>query len=544
MKSDRRTAVAVAALVVVLAAVTIAVPAVLAQQSAPDSSSGELTRGEPDLDAFLPEPELNAGTEESIEIQLQNRGDLDTGTQSERVTTARGLSVEVVDEGPFDVKSGQSSLGSLPEGESISATQRIEAPDDLDPGEYEITVEADYAYTWQVSDNSGTRWDRTNSERFDLTIVVPDEPRFDISNVDTDVQPGGDGPATLTVENVGAQAANATQAAISGGGGITVDGGTAEELLGDLEPDESASVTVDVEIPQTTSGGEKPIQLDLSYRDGAGIERQAGPETASLAPAAEQRFAIDTIEDTLSVGYDGEVTGNITNEGPRNVDDAVLIVEPQSESLFIEDTRYALPELDAGETTSFRYPTDVSGQADEGPRQLQFTVEYGSGDRSTGQDGPISQRVVVDPRTDEFSLDGVETTVRQGETADLIIEITNQRPETLSNIDAALYTDSPLESEDDEAFVPSLAPDESAEIRFDMTAAENAQVQTYPVELDFQYDTERGDTTVSDTYQFPVDVEEGVEDDDGGLLALLFPIGGVLAAIAVAGVWWQRRANS
>ena len=543
MTEGQRLVVVVAALVLILAA-ALTVPVVLAQEDEFGSSSGELTRGEPDLDAFLPEPELNAGTEESIEIQLQNQGELDTGTQSERVTTARGLSVEVVDEGPFDVKSGQSSVGSLPEGQSISATQRIEAPEDLDPGEYEITVEADYAYTWQVSDNTGSRWDRTDSDRFTLTIVVPDEPRFAISAVDTDVQPGGDGPATLTVENVGAQAANATQATISGGGGVVVDGGTAEELLGDLDANDSASVTVDVEIPQTTSEGAKPIQLDLSYRDDAGIERQAGPETASLAPAAEQRFAIDNLEDTLSVGYDGEVTGEITNEGPRSVDDAVLIAEPQSESLFIEDTRYALPELDAGETTSFSYPTDVSGQADAGPRQLQFTVEYGSGDRSTAQDGPISQRVVVDPRTDEFSLDGVETTVRQGETADLIVEITNQRPETLSNIDAALYTDSPLASEDDEAFVPSLAPDESAEIRFDVAAADDATVQTYPVELDFQYDTERGDTEISDTYQLPVDIEEGVDDDDGGLLSLLFPLGGVVAAIGIAGLWWRRRATS
>ncbi|MFP8952687.1 COG1361 S-layer family protein [Natrialbaceae archaeon A-arb3/5] len=543
MAPDRRGVEFIAILAIALVGLGIGTMAVAAQDlGGSGGSSGELTRGEPDIDAFLPEPELAAGTEESMEIQVQNEGNLRLGTNRDRVTNARGVTVEVVDEGPFNVKSGASGLGSLQEGQMATAAQRIEAPDDLEPGEYDITVEVDYSYTRQVSDGSGTTDERSGSERIDLTISVPDEARFAISDVDTDVEPGGDGPATVEIQNVGSETASQARATITGGGGVTIDGEAAEEVLGDLSPGSSETVTVDVDIAETTSEGNKPIEVAVTYRDSSGIEREARPETASLSPAPEQTFSISDLSDTLSVGYDGEVAGSITNDGPRAVDDAVLVVEPMSESLYVEDTRYALPELKAGETTAFRYPMDVSGQADPGPRQLRFTVEYTSGDRSTLEDGPISERVVIDDRQNEFDLETVAATVEQGSSSDFVLEITNERPETLSNIDAMLYTDSPLETTNDKAFVPELGPGESAEIAFNIVASDGASTETHPVELDFQYETERGETVVSDTYQHPVEVTASEEESDGGVLGSL--VWG-MAILTIAGLgltlWWRKR---
>nr|WP_238386797.1 hypothetical protein [Natrialba swarupiae] len=543
MIPDRRAVGVTAVLVVAVFGMTVGVTGVGAQElPSSGGSGGELTRGEPDIDVFLPEPELAAGTEEALEVQVQNKGKLRLGTNRDRVTIARGVTVDVVDDGPFNVKSDTSGLGSVQEGQVGTTTKRVEAPADLEPGSYDITVEVDYSYTRQVSDGGNAAQERTGSERVDLTIDVSEEARFEITDVETDVEPGGDGPATLEIENVGSETATQARATITGGGGVVVDGEAAEEVLGDLESGDSTTVTVDVDIAETTSEGHKPLEVAVSYRDESGIEREARPETASLAPAAEQRFSIANLEDTLSVGYDGVVTGEITNDGPRTVDDAVLIVEPMSDSLHVEDTRYALPTFEPGETVDFSYPTDVSGQADAGPRQLRFTVEYTGGDRSMLTDGPISERVVVDDRQDEFSVETVSATVSQGETADFVLEITNERPETLSNIDAKLYADSPLDTSNDEAFVPELEPGESATITFDVSAADDAPAETHPVELDFQYDTERGDTEVSDTYTQPVEVES-VSDDGGSSLGTIVVRG--MAALTVAGLgiglWVRRR---
>ncbi|SFC40862.1 hypothetical protein SAMN05444422_10825 [Halobiforma haloterrestris] len=375
--------------------------------------------------------------------------------------------------------------------------------------------------------------------------MVPEEPRFEVSNISTGVEPGGSGEALLEIENTGPGTSNQTRTSITSGNGITVDGSTpetpAEQIIGDLEPNESTTMTVDVAIDESISGGERPLKIDFTYEDENGIERQANSVTASLSPAAEQAFAIDDLESTLAVGYDGEVTGTLTNEGPRTVDDAVLDVTPQSESLFIEDTRYALPELEPGESTEFRYPTDVSGQADAGPRQLQFTVEYGSGDRTTATDGPISERVVIDDRYEEFSIETVAADVRQGETSEVLLEITNERPETLSNVDAKLYADSPLDAPNSDAFVNELEPGESAEIRFEIAATADAALETHPVELDFEYDTERGDTVVSDVYQHPIDVGESNGDDGGTTVGSIVTVMALLTGAGLGiGLWWRR----
>ncbi|GAB7019796.1 COG1361 S-layer family protein [Halostagnicola bangensis] len=495
-------------------------------------------RGEPDISANLPSNEVAPGTVEELEFEITNDGDITTGS-GEGVTDAQSVTVEMDDDGPFDSQLDEISIGPVQDGGVSEAVFPVAVPQNIDAGEYDITLEIEYTYAETIGTDGSV--DRTSdSETVDITVEVPDEPRFSVADVSTNVEPGASGNAVIEVENIGTEAANETRATIAGGGGVVIDGEAAEEVLGDIEPGESATAIVNVRIDEAASGGEKPLDLEFTYRDSNGVQQEAEPETASLAPAGEQEFSIQNLEDDLAVGYDGDVTGQVHNDGPRSVDDAVLVVEPMSETLFIEDTRYALPEIEPGETADFRFPTDVSGQADGGDRQLRFTVEYTGGDNSPLEDGPHAERVVVEDYQDEFSLEGENITVRQGETAEFALEITNERSETLSNIDAMLYTSGELDTDNDEAFVPELAPGESAEITFDVSASDVATTETHPVELDFQYDTERGDTTISDTYQHPIEVENA-EDDGGGITGTLV---GILGALTVAGVgitlWWRR----
>ncbi len=525
---------------VVLAVLVLSVVGMLVPPAIGATES--LARGEPDLDVYLPDDEVVPGQETTLDLEIQNDGEIDTrGPNTDRTLSARGVTVEIVDGGPFEVKSGTTPVGTIPDGETVPASQRIVVPDGVEPGAYDLEVEVSYSYLAATGGPVGDRKE-SDTKTVEITVVVVDEPRFSIVETTTDVEPGTSGDAVLEIENVGSQAANDTRASITGTGGVTLDGGSAEEYLGDLAPGDTATVTVEADVPATTSHGEKPFEAVFTYDDPNGIEQTSEAVTGSLAPAASQSFAISDLADTLSVGYDGQITGELENEGPRPVDDAVLVIEPMSDSLHVEDTRYALPELKPGDSTAFRYPTDVSGSADEGPRQVRFTVEYTGAGTNTLTSDPISERVVVDPRQDEFSIEGVETTVTAGESTDLVLEITNERPEPLSNVDAMLYTDSPLDSDANEAFVPELAPGESAEISFDVSAAEDARATTYPVELDFEYRTERGQTELSDTYQYPVEVVENPDTGGGFAGGLAAPVLALLAIGlgAAAAVWWLR----
>lgn len=499
--------------------------------------AGQVTQGEPDLNVYLPENEVSPGTETEFTVQIQNDAEVESGQQTQTVTTARAVRAEVVDDGPFDVRTGEQPVGPIPDGQVVPATFRVVVPDDVEAGTYDVDVRVRYSVTNRVTSGSTQRLTRSRTETVRVRVV--DRARFEITDVDTDVQPGTTGEAAITVENVGSRTARATRGTFTGSETVVLDGGTAEAFLGDLEPGEATTVTVDAAVDGAVSAGEKPIEATFRYRDADGRQQESRPAVGSLTTRGAQSFAVEDLEDTLSVGYDGEIRGTLRNEGPGAVTDGVLVIEPSSDSLFVEEGRYALPELESGETTEFAFPTEVSGQATPGPRQVRFSVEYANGGRSTTTVGPISERVVVDDRRGEFSIAAEQASVGAGESGELVLNITNERPETLRNVDARLYADGPLSSSDDEAFVDELAPGESAELRFGVSASGGASQKTYPVELDFQYDSAGGESKLSRTYKQPVEVVEPTEDD--GSLGFVPVVGALALLVALGGAARRRR---
>jgi hypothetical protein len=505
------------------------------------AAAGQLSQGEPELDAYLPANEVAPGTESEFVVRVQNDASVQTGTATEAVTTARAVSVEITDDGPFDVQTGETPIGTIPDGSVSSAEFGVVVPEDVEPGTYEIDAEIEYSVTNRQTANDDQRLRRSADETFEVTVT--DDAIFAIGNVTTDAQPGTTGEAEIELENVGSATAYATTATITGGGGVTIDGGNAEAFLGEFEPGEVRTVDVDVAIAEAIQAGEKPVEAVFEYESAEGVDREPRTATRSIVPNAAQSFTVSALDDTLSVGYAGGITGTVRNDGPSAITDGVLVIEPASDSLVIEERRIALPELAAGETTDFEYPTEVSGQAEPGPRQVRFTLEYANGGRTTATVGPVSDRVVVNESRGEFSIGGDDVRVTQGSTTELALSITNERPETLRNVNAKLYADSPLSTSSDEAFVDELEPGETGEIRFDLTAEGGAMPKTHRVELDFQYDTEGGETVLSRTYQHPVEIEERVDDGDEGPSTLVVAVGVValVALLAGGGLWWRRR---
>ncbi|MFT4882296.1 MAG: hypothetical protein ACI9CA_001220 [Natronomonas sp.] len=107
--------------------------------------------GEPELDAALSDNTVTPGEETQLELQVINRGDVDSGSarnpqMADRVTTARGLTVTVQDDDvPIDVRAGTKAVGTLPEGSAPPLSVPITVDEDADPGTY--TVDVDVRYT-------------------------------------------------------------------------------------------------------------------------------------------------------------------------------------------------------------------------------------------------------------------------------------------------------------------------------------------------------------------------------------------------------------
>jgi len=297
-------------------------------------------------------------------------------------------------------------------------------------------------------------------------------------------------------------------------------------------------VTFDSTVGEAFGDGAYALSSTVDYRDQNGVDATASAARAGVVPVPEQSFSLSNVSGTLEVGYSGAVSGTLTNEGPVDVEDAVLVADSGSNRVSLGESRYALPTIPAGESADFSFDADVSGSADPGPRQFRFTTEYDSGDATLAVEE--TRRVEVAPRQSEFELDVENATVPAGETQRIDVEITNRRPETLSSINAGLYADSPLTTVNDEAFVDELEPGESANIWFEVSAAPGASVEDHPIELDFRYDDEQGNDRISDVTQVPVSVTPAVDDGGTptGLIAVVVP---VVVAAAGGAVWYRWR---
>ncbi|WP_144799019.1 COG1361 S-layer family protein [Halorubrum depositum] len=500
-------------------------------------------RGSPALELFASQRTVPSGAESTVTLDVLNTGEMEFGNQLDpRVTTARGLTLEVDDgDVPIEVGDGRTVVGDVrTDASPVQVPLDVTVPDDVPDGRYEVEVTARYRYTFEIIPEFNDHKDRRGTDEFDVTIVVDDGARFAIVETDTEAQVGGGGDVTATLRNVGDEVARDAVVAGSSTGSAAVIGsdGSAESFVGDWAPGENRTVTFDSTVSPEFGEGAYALVASVDYRDADGIEATSPSSRAGVVPIPEQSFSLDGVEGTLEVGYAGTVSGTLTNEGPLDVDDAVLVADPQSDRVTIGEGRYALPAVPAGESVEFSFDADVSGSADPGPRQFRFTTEYTNGDATLAVDE--TRRIEIAPRQPEFDLVADNATVPAGETRRITFEITNRRPETLSSINAGLYADSPLSAPDDEAFVDELAPGESTEIRFDVAAAPGASVETHPIELDFRYDDERGNDRISDVTQYPVEVTEST--DDGGLP--LVPIAvGLLVVVAGAGavVFYRRR---
>jgi len=515
--------------------------------SADDGVAAQTTerqiRGSPALELFASQRTVPSGAESTVTLDVLNTGDMEFGNQLDpRVTTARGLTLSVDDgDVPIEVGDGRTVVGDVrTDASPVQVPLDVTVPDDVPDGSYEVEVTARYRYTFEIIPEFNNHKDTRGTDRFDVTIVVDDGARFAIVETDTEAQVGGGGDVTATMRNVGDEVARdaIVTGTTTGNEAVIGSDGSAESFVGDWAPGENRTVTFESTVSPDFGGGAYALVSTVDYRDPDGIDETSPSSRAGVVPIPEQSFSIDGVEATLEVGYSGSVSGTLTNEGPLDVDDAVLVADPQSQRVTVGERRYALPEIPAGESVDFSFDADVSGSAAPGPRQFRFTTEYTNGDSTIAVEE--TRRIEVAPRQPEFELAADNVTVPAGESREVSFEITNQRPETLSSINAGLYADSPLSAPNDEAFVDELAPGESEEITFEVAAASSASVETHPIELDFRYDDEQGNDRISDVTQYPVAVTEST--DDGGLP--LVPLGvGLLVVVAGAGavVLYRRR---
>lgn len=521
-------------------------PAVAAQQTASDDVQ---VIGSPEIDISASDNRIRTGTTQTVSVQVANSGDITRAGPTEleqRVTTARNVRFEVNEHrlpDGLEIRSGPVLVGSVPQGGVSPITFTFDVSDQLDAGRYRVPVDVSYDYTRLAEQTAGgqTRYSDFSREvtRY-VTLVVEDDPRFTVEAVESEVLAGDTGDYVLRVQNTGAEARNprlvltADETGVFFGGMETRNPTTTAGVADALTSGEAGRVTVTAGADSEVTPGSYPVDAVVRYETPGGVTRETRSMSTGLDVGQEQEFNVVDVESDLRVAEDGDLTGTVRNEGPRNVTNAVVVFDPESDNVNPRNTEYAVGDLSVGETATFEYRVSVSSESEDGPKRSSVVVEYRNidGERRTSESVDVVYDV-ADER-DEFALRS-DVSLNAGASTVADVQVTNRKNETLRNVQAQMYTDDPLSDEGNEAYIQRLGPGETTNVTFAVTATGGATPKTYSATIEFRYDDENNESQYSDTYRVPVEVTE--PSDGGGGLPWIW----IVLAVVVIGAGWRYR---
>jgi hypothetical protein len=480
--------------------------------------------GEPELDAALSDNTVTPGEETQLELQVINRGDVDSGSarnpqMADRVTTARGLTVTVQDDDvPIDVRAGTKAVGTLPEGSAPPLSVPITVDEDADPGTYTVDVDVRYTYTSRIDENDGDETQRTVSRTVPVTLEIEDDASFDVVAVDSAARVDSTETVALTVENDGSAAATDLALALeSPNGDLTVGEGTsATRAVGTLAPGERTTVEYEVATAAAAGSGNYATTLTAEYETD-GVSRVAD-EMVALAPEPQQEFDVTDATSAVAVGDTGTVTVELRNAGPLTVDDAEVRLASTSQQLSFQGSESATRFVGAwapNETRTVTY--DVSATEDAEPRDytLSTTVTYRDGDGDTAT--APSRSLGVRPAPEQtFAVSNTSATLAVGEEGDLRGTVTNTGDRPVANAVVRFTSESgTVTAIETEAPVGTLAPGESANFAVPLEVASSAEAGPKQFSVAVQYRNADDQQQQSDTFDVRADV--GPDTDAFGL---------------------------
>lgn len=476
-----------------------------------------------DVTVVLEEDRLAPGEETTLSVSIVN--------QAEFVEGAQGTVVSVDGEDtPVTVLTANQAVGTVPTGTSRTARFDVVVDEDADPGTYELEVELEYR-------EGGIDGDLVTETR-DVEVTIDDRAQFRVVDATTDAHVGEPGTVELTLENVGkqpAQDATVTVSALDQGFRLGNYRTVTRTFAGEWEAGETRTLELAARAAGTTEARTHELQATVDFEDEDGVERRSRTLSAGVDVGTPQSFAVETVTSDLRVGEDGTVTATVSNDGPRTATNVVAVVESPNPNVVVRDPERYAGTIEPGEEATVEFRIGLREDAEDGDRLLPLLVRYRTPTDEIGYADRLDLPVTVAPEREPFALEALDPDLDQGETVRYEVEIENTAGETVTDVEAKLFADAPLEPTDDEAYVERLEPNETATVGFGLEADDDATPGTYPVSVDLRYEDEDGDRHLTDRIRLPATVHESPFP-----WATVLIVGGVALAAAGGLAYWQR----
>lgn len=469
------------------------------------------------------ESTVAVGESGRVNVTLENVG---SAAATGASVTLRSLSPDIA----FGSASSDSRFaGTIRPGERTTVSYRITVNRNADPRPYSLEATLDYE---DIDGNERT------SRTLSLGVTPEDEQRFAVTAITSSLKVGHEGVLSGTIVNQGPNKVRNAVVVLTTDD-PEIDPVVTEYAIGDLPGGESTRFEFKVATTDEAGFGPRQFTIEVRYRDREDQRQTAAPIDVKAMVAREQVFGVSDVRGSLRVGEEGTVRGTLRNNGQQPVHNAVVVFTSDTANINPIDTEYLIGNLQPDESAEFAFDIEISEASGSGPRQLSVEVRYRDVNDDVRRSDPLDLRTEIAPQRDVFEVVPTSNALTAGNSGTFSVRVTNAGNETLTDISAKLFTDDPLASDDDEAFIDALSPGESRTITFRLSAAGSALTKDYPVSIDFQYREPDGDTRLSDTFRVPVRIEESA--NQGPSMTLV--IGGVVVIVVLgaAGFYYYRR---
>jgi hypothetical protein len=324
------------------------------------------------------------------------------------------------------------------------------------------------------------------------------------------------------------------------------------QMLGDLKGSSIASCVITTKVQSDAASGTYNLPLTLKYSYLYDAEQfgtdtiqylyKEKNETFSLPIKIKPELKISVISakgEHLNAGTEGYLQLEVKNIGHENGKNAIIKIVrndmspvlPVSGSMFIGD-------FSVNQVVSSRFKVSISSDAEEQTYPLDVMVNYenSEGDQISSDVETVGLRV---GKKIDFNIISEPEKVSPGQKKVISVQYSNTGGAPAYNVQARISAVDPFTSNDDTAFLGTLAPGETRDAAFEITVDKTATLKEYALDSEVRYRDALDNSLISDPMKVRIMVER-----ENSILSNPFILAGGIGVIILIGYLVYRQRTS
>lgn len=269
--------------------------------------------------------------------------------------------------------------------------------------------------------------------------------------------------------------------------------------VGDLKPNDVAKAIFYIKI-NTKDEGNYTFKVKAVYLDEFGKVRVSDPIPFGVYIEKAPDFEVSSVESKVFVNAKGDVVVKIIPD--KDLKDVSLYLST-NQPLSVLSTEYYLGDVEAGKEYTAVFKVKASDEAKPVTYPAEIKMKYRTMDEYFYSDAK-SIGIKVNPKM-RFEVYGIPK-IHAGSTEVVTFIVKNTGNFTIREATARLTITDPFSSSDDTAYIGTLEPGESAEVKFKLSVDVDATPKKYGLNLEVKYKDLEDEWAISEPTKAVIEV--------------------------------------